>query len=337
MGLVSYIVKRLLLIIPVFFGVTFLTFIISHVVVPDPVLAWAGFKSNPSTIAEIAARYHLNDPLYLQYFYYMRDLFHGDLGISTATGIPVLTRIATYLPATIELALAALIISIAIGIPVGILSALWKGKKLDYPIRVFYLTGIASPPFLLALLIQLVLSFYLRILPSAGRLSPGLSPPHFITGMYVLDSLLTGNWTDFTNATIHLLLPATALALLTFSIITRITRSSMLETMNKDFVRTGKAKGLPSSMITFRYVLRNSLTSTVTVIGYAVQTLLAGAIVIETIFFWPGIGLYTTQSILSLDFPSIMGITIVFTLIVVSTNLVTDLAYGILDPRVRYD
>lgn len=337
MGLVTYIVKRLILILPTFLGVTLLTFIISHVVVANPVLAWAGEKSSPETIAAIAAQYHLHDPLYMQYYYYMADLFQGDWGTSVTTHLPVLSQIGNFFPATIELAITALIISVVIGIPMGVLSALWNGRKLDYPIKALYSSGIASPPFLLALLFQLIFSYYFNLLPSAGRLSPNLPIPLHITGMYTIDSLLEGNLVVFVDAVRHLILPAITLAFLTFAIITRITRSSMLETMEKDFVRTAKAKGLPSRTVTYKYVLRNALASTVTIIGLAVQFLLSGAIVVETVFFWPGIGLYTTTSTLALDFPSIMGVTIVFTLVVVFTNLVTDLAYGALDPRVSYD
>jgi ABC-type dipeptide/oligopeptide/nickel transport system permease component len=323
--------------VPVFLAVTLMTFVISHVVVPNPVLAWGGERSSKSTIAAIAAQYHLNQPLYIQYYYYMKGLLTGNWGISPVTHLSVLSQILTYLPATIELSVSALIISVIIGIPVGVLSALWNKKKRDYPLRVLYLTGIASPPFLLALIFQFVFAYYFRLLPSSGRLSPLLTPPKHITGMYTIDSLLTGNWVDLANSIEHLILPATALALLTFAIITRITRSSMIDTMEKDYIRTAKSKGLPRRTVMFRHALRNALTSTVTVIGFAIQILLSGTIVIESIFFWPGIGLYTTTSILSLDFPSIMGITVVFTLIVVFTNLVTDVAYGFLDPRVRLD
>jgi peptide/nickel transport system permease protein len=336
-GIITYILKRVILIIPTFLGVTLLTFAISHVVVANPVLAWAGEKSSPQTIAEIAAQYHLHDPLYLQYYYYMLGLFQGDWGISATTHLPVLSQISNFFPATVELSITALIISVLIGIPMGVLSALWNGRKLDIPIKALYSSGIASPPFLLALLFQLIFAYYFNVLPSAGRLSPDLPIPMHITGMYTVDSLLEGNWVVFIDAVRHLILPAITLAFLTFAIITRITRASMLETMDKDFVRTAKAKGLPSRTVTYKYVLRNALTSTVTVIGFAVQLLLSGAIVVETVFFWPGIGLYTTTAILSLDFPSIMAVTVVFTLVVVFTNLLTDLAYGMLDPRVTYE
>jgi len=337
LGILRYLFRRLLLVIPIFFGVTFLTFLVSHVIVPNPVLAWAGVKSSPETLKAISSVYHLNDPIYIQYWYYMTNLLQGNLGISPVSHEQVSQELINFFPATIELSIAALMLSVLIGIPMGVLSALWKGKKLDYPIRALYLAGIASPPFLYALILQLAFSYYFRILPSSGRLSPTLQPPAHITGMYTLDSLLTGNATDFINSVQHLILPATTLALLSFSIITRITRSSVLEMQNKDFVRTAKSKGLPRTVVTYRHVLRNALTSTITVIGFTVQYLLSGAIVVETIFFWPGIGHYTTQSVLSLDFPSIMGVTVLLTLVVVFTNLVTDLAYGVLDPRVRYN
>jgi peptide/nickel transport system permease protein len=336
MGILAYVAKRLLLVIPVFFGVITLTFLISHVIVPDPAVAWAGgVKVSKSTLEAIAAQYHLNDPLYEQYYFYIVSLLSGNWGTSPVTHMPVLKEIGVYFPATLELSIAALIISVAIGIPFGVLSALMNGRKLDYPLRVIYLAGISSPPFLLALVFQLLFSYYFKILPSSGQLSPTLTPPTHITGMYVLDSLLTANWTDFSNSLLHLIMPATALALLTFSIITRITRSSMLETMNKDFIRTAKSKGLSNFTVTIRHTLRNALISTVTVIGFTIQLMLSGAIVIETIFFWPGIGYFTTQSILNLDFPSIMATTVVFTLVVIITNLATDLAYGFLDPRLR--
>ncbi|PSO07926.1 hypothetical protein B9Q04_08265 [Candidatus Marsarchaeota G2 archaeon BE_D] len=335
MGIGGFIARRALLTIPVFFGVTFLTFFISHVAVPNPVLAWAGEKASPQTLQAIAAEYHLKAPLYLQYYYYMSGLFEGNWGVSPVVHLPVLQLIETYFPATIELSIAALILSLVIGLPIGVLSALWSGRRLDYPIRVLYLTGIASPPFLVALGFQLVFAYYFRILPSQGQLSPSLAPPAHITGMYIVDSLLTHNWPDLVSSVRHIILPATALSIITFPIVSRITRSSMLDTLQKDYVRTAKSKGLPSSVVTFRHALRNALTSTITVIGFALELLLSGTIVIESIFFWPGIGEFTATSILSLDFPSIMGVTVVYTLVVIVTNLVVDVAYGLLDPRVR--
>ncbi len=336
MGRAGYILKRIAWAFPVFIGVTVLTFVVSHVITPNPVLAWGGMKSSPAVQAAVAAQYHLKDPLYLQYFYYMSDLLHGNWGTSPVTHLPVAQQLGTFFPATIELSLAALIISVVIGLIVGVLSALLYGRKLDYPLRFIYLSSLGSPPFLVALVLQLLFSFYFRWLPSGGQLSPGMSPPSTITGMYVVDSFLTGNWPVFSDSLQHIILPATTLALLTFPIIARITRSSMLEVMDMDYVRTAKAKGLPRMTVTFKHTLRSSLISTVSVIGVAVQILLSGTIIVESVFFWPGIGLYTTRSILNLDFPSIMGITVVFALVVIITNLLTDLAYGVLDPRITY-
>lgn len=331
-----YIGKRFAWSVPVFFGVTILTFFVSHVVTPNPVLAWGGLHSTPSTLAAVAREYHLNDPLYVQYFYYMSQLFRGNWGFSPVSNLPVSEELSLYFPATLELAITAVLISLVFGILVGALSALSRGRKFDYPLRALYLSGLASPPFLLALIIQLVFAFYFKILPSGGQLSAGLVPPGHITGMYIVDSLLTGNWTDLGDSIRHIILPAMSLALLTFPIIARIVRSSMIEIADKDFVRTAKAKGLPNLSVVIRHTLRNSLTSAVSVTGLAIQILLSGTIIIETIFFWPGIGLYTTRSILSLDFPSIMGITVVFALVVIVTNLITDLTYGLIDPRVTY-
>jgi peptide/nickel transport system permease protein len=332
----SYVVKRIIWAVPVIFGVTVLTFVVSHVITPNPVLAWGGERSSPAVLAAVAERYHLRDPLYIQYVYYMADLLRGDWGFSPVANLPVAQELLSFFPATIELSLGAIVISVIVGILVGVLSALWYRRKLDYPLRFLYLSSLGSPPFLVALVLQLLFAYYFRLLPSGGELSPGLSPPQYITGMVVVDSLLTGNWIDLWNSLWHLILPATALALLTFPIISRITRSSMLEVMDTDFVRTAKAKGVPRMTVTLKHTLRNALISTVSVVGIAIQMLLSGTIVIESIFFWPGIGLYTTRSILSLDFPSIMGITVVFALIVIVTNLATDLAYGVLDPRITY-
>src|SRR5271157_2527653 len=197
MSVTTFIAKRVILIIPTFLGVTLLTFIISHVVGANPVLAWAGEKSSPETIASIAAHYHLHDPIYLQYYYYMVGLFQGDWGTSATTHLPVLAQIGNFFPATVELAITALLISVLIGIPMGVLSALWNGRKLDYPIKALYSSGIASPPFLLALLFQLIFAYYFNLLPSAGRLSPNLPIPPHITGMYTVDSLLEMNWAVF--------------------------------------------------------------------------------------------------------------------------------------------
>ncbi len=335
MGLVTYIVRRLLLIIPILLGTTFITFIISRVTVPNPARAWAGPHASAAAVAALVARYHLKDPIYVQYVYYLRDLITGNWGLSPTSGRPVLYDLQLFFPATAELAIAAVIVTIIVGIPLGIVAAMHQNKKLDHTIRLVYLAGFSSPPFFVALLFLFVFSYYFNVFPTNGQLSTNLVPPTRITGLYIVDSLLTGNWIDLRDALWHIIMPALALALTYFGIVTRIMRSSMLEVFRKDFIRASFAKGLGSRAVVYKHAVRNAMIPTTTVLGLLLGSLLGGTIVIETIFVWPGIGYYATQSIESLDFPSVMGITVLFTLGVVFANLVADLLYGIIDPRIK--
>lgn len=335
MGLLGYVIRRILLAVPVIFGVTLITFILSRAIVPDPARAWAGIRAAPGEVAALTAQYHLNAPLYIQYFYYMRDLFTGNWGVTPSTGRSVIQDIGFFFPATIELSLVALLITTIIGIPLGVLAAIHYNKKLDHSIRIVYLTGFSSPPFFVALVVLIVFGYVFKLLPTQGELSSNLVPPSRITGMYIVDSLLTGNWVDFMDSVAHVIMPATALALTYFGIVTRITRASMLEVMKKDFIRAEFAKGLTKSKVIYKHALRNAMIPTVTILGLILGSLLGGAIVIETIFSWPGIGYYATQAIINLDFPSVMGVTLVFTLGVVLANLIADIVYAILDPRIK--
>ena len=324
-----------MLTIPVILGVTFITFLLSRVIVPDPARAWAGIRAAPGEVAALTAQYHLNDPLYVQYFYYMRNLVTGNWGVTPSTGRSVLQDIGFFFPATIELALVALLITIVVGISLGVIASVYYDRKIDHTIRIVYLAGFSSPPFLVALVVLIVFGYVLKVLPTQGQLSQNLIPPTHISGMYIVDSLLTGNWVDFKDSVSHVILPAIALALTYFGIVTRITRASMLEIMKKDFIRAEIAKGLTKNKVIFKHALRNALIPTVTVLGLILASLLGGAIVIETIFSWPGIGYYATQAIINLDFPSVMGVTLVFTLGVVIANLIADIAYAALDPRIK--
>lgn len=337
MGLLRFCLKRLALLIPVLLGVTILTFLISRVVVPNPARAWAGLKASQATVAAIAARYHLNDPIYVQYFYYMYDLVSGDWGTSPVTGQPVLENISAFFPATLELSIVSIIIAAVLGIPLGVYAAVKQDKPADHVVRLFSLGTYCLPPFLMALVMQLVVFYWLRLLPSGGRISPLVQAPPRITGLLILDSILTGNAQSLESSLIHILLPAIALALLTFGLITRLTRSSMLEVLRQDYVRTARSKGLSERVVVFKHALRNGLISIVTVLALMFAWMLSGAIVIEYIFNWPGIGRYAVQSILALDLPAVMGTTLVFTLVVVLVNLVADITYAALDPRIRLD
>ena len=335
MGVVGYIARRLLLLIPVVIGVTFITFLISFVFTPDVARAWAGLRASQATLQALSLRYHLNDPIYVQYYYYMINLLTGNWGTVPSSGKPVLAEVALFFPATLELALAAILITIIIGIPLGVIAAMYHGRKADHAVRLAYLTGYSSPPFFVALLVVYVFGYVLNIFPTQGELSSSLAFPTRITGMVIVDSLLTANWPDFVDAVWHIILPATALALIYFGIITRVTRASMLEVLQKDFIRTSYAKGLDSRAVIIKHALRNALIPTTTVLGLVLGSMLGGAIVIETIFQWPGIGLYATQSIESYDFPAIIGVTVLFALGVVIANLIADIIYAVLDPRIK--
>ena len=337
LGLARFCLKRVLSIIPVLIGVTLLTFAISRVVVPDPARAWAGLHASQATVEAIANRYHLHDPLYVQYFYYLRDLLSGDWGVSPVSGQSILENLDGFFPATFELAIVSIIIASALGIPLGVYAAVHQDKSVDHAARLFSLGTYCAPPFLMALLLQLFFSYWIALFPSGGRYSPFIPMPTHYTGLLILDSILSGNIEALGSALIHVALPALSLALLTFGLITRLTRSSMLEVLRQDYVRTARAKGLVERVVIFKHALRNGMTSVVTVLALLFAFMLSGAIVIEYIFNWPGIGRYAVQSILALDLPAVMGTTLVFTLVVVTVNLLADIAYAILDPRIRLD
>jgi len=334
MGFLTFVVKRFLMLIPILIGVTFITYVISRVTVPNVARAWAGPRASAGQLAALTARYHLDAPIYLQYFYYVRGLLTGDWGISPTTGRPVLYDLAIFFPATVELAVAAIIITIIIGIPTGIVAALHQNGKLDHSIRFIYLAGFCSPPFFVGLAMLLIFGYYFNVFPTQGELSTSLTPPLKITGMYVVDSLLSHNWVDLRDSLWHIVLPATALALTYFGIVTRIMRSSMLEVFQRDFIRAAFAKGLSRNAVVYKHAVRNAMIPTATVLGLLLGALLSGTIVIEAIFIWPGIGYYAVQSIESLDFPSVMGITILFTISVILANLLADILYAVIDPRI---
>lgn len=335
MGLARYIARRLLLLVPVVIGVTFITFFISRVAVPNPARAWAGLKASPETVEAYAVRYHLKEPLYIQYFYYILDLLRGDWGISPINGQPVLEEIMKYFPATIELSLVSIIMAIIIGIPLGAIAAAKQDKIEDHLIRLFALGTYSVPPFLMALVLQLVVFYHLKLLPSGGRLSPLIDPPQHITGLYIIDSLLTMNWAALVSSIEHIILPALTLALMVFGVLTRLVRSSMLEILRLDYIRTARSKGLDERTVIFKHALRNALMSAVTITALIFAWMLSGAVVVEYIFNWPGIGRYAVQSILSLDLPSTMGVTILYALTVTTLNLIADITYAFLDPRVK--
>lgn len=337
MKLRDYVIRRLLLLIPVLIGVTFITFTLSHLA-GDPLSAWVTDKTPPSRFPIIIAQHHLNDPIPVQYIYYVNDLLHLDLGLSPSDGgRPVADSLADYLPATIELATAAMIITLVFGIVIGIISAVRKDKFIDHVVRIFSLAGVSIPIFWFALILQYVFFLQLHLMPLGSRLpTTGMVAPPRVTGLYTVDSLLSGQYDVFVQAVIHLIMPAFCLAYTTTAVIARLTRSSMLEAMSQDYIRTARAKGLSEVKVIGKHALKNALIPTVTMAGLAFGSLLSGAVLTETIFMWPGIGRYSTHAISSNDFASIMGFTLLVVFVYVMANLVVDILYAYLDPRIKY-
>jgi peptide/nickel transport system permease protein len=337
MPVYQYVARRLLLTIPLLFGVTLIAFVISHAVPADPVTANLGQKamSDPEIVAAFRAEWGLDKPIWEQYGIYLANLVQGDLGRSIKSRRPVTEDLRSFLPATIELATAAILFGTVVGVSLGLVSALRRNTWLDHGARVVSLFGVSTPVFWLALLALFI--FYARLGWTAGpgRIDVGLDPPPQVTGMLTVDSILAGNWRTLQNALSHLLLPALVLASYTTGLIMRVTRSSMLEVLTQDYMRTARAKGLANRTMITRHALRNALIPIITVIGFSYGNLLAGTVLTESIFAWPGIGQYAYRASTSLDFPAIMGVSMVIAVIFIVTNLVVDVLYYILDPRLR--
>ena len=314
-------------------GVCVITFIISHLIPGDPARLLAGDRASDEIVQHIRQQLGLDLPLWQQFIRYVQQLLHGDLGTSIRTGRPVLDDLRAFFPATLELAFCALLIALLVGVPLGVLSAVYRNRWLDHLVRLLALTGISTPAFWLGL--GAIVLFYgkLNLLPGGGRLDDWLDPPTRITGFYLVDALLEGNTEVFINALQHLILPAATLAFVHLGIVARQIRSAMLEQLSEDYIRTALASGLPKFTIVVRYALPNALIPSVTVLGLALGDLLYGAVLTETVFAWPGMGAYVVSSIQALDFPAVMGFAIVVSFAYVLVNLFVDLLYLWIDPR----
>jgi len=338
-NLQGYIVRRVCVLPLMALGITLLTFVLSHAVPSDPIAANLGDQAaaNPAIVAAFRHRWGLDRPLPQQYLVYLEHLARGDMGTSISTHQPVLLDLRQHLPATIELALAAMLLSLLVGIPLGILAAVRRDSLVDQLGRSVSLIGVSMPIFWLGLVALLI--FYARLgwAPSAGQLSPRLPLPPFVTGFVVVDALLAHQQGVALDALAHLALPAIVLSSASIGVITRMMRGSMLDVLGEDYVRTARAKGLPARRVTLRHVARNALLPVITVIGLSFGALLSGAVVTETVFAWPGLGSYAFTSATSLDFPAIMGVGIVVATVYVLVNLGSDIAYAAVDPRVRMD
>ena len=335
--LVRYLLIRFGISILLVFGVTLVTFTLQSFVGGDPVQASLGEQAsnNPQIVKEFRAKMGLDKPLPVRYVTYVGNLLHGDLGTSWQTNTPVAPQLQKAFPATAELATAAILVSIVLGIGLGLLSALKRGRVADHLIRAVTLVGISAPTFWLALLAYYFIFFRLHLLPGSGRLDPGAIAPPNVTGFYTIDSALAGQWATFSDALGHLILPASVLALSTIGLLTRFARSSVLEVLNLDYVRAARAKGLAPSAVSFRYVLRGALIPIITLVGIAFGSLLSGAVLTETIFGWNGIGQFAYNASTHLDMPSVMGVGLLVGVVFIAINFIVDILYGVLDPRVR--
>lgn len=333
----KFIGKRLVYLIVMLLGVATLVFILTKLIPGDPTVANLSQRAlnDPDVVAAYKAKYGLDQPILVQYFLYIKNLLHFDLGTSIRTNKPVLSELARCYPATIELALFAIIIAALLGILFGIISAIRRNSILDQMVRAISVTGVSIPSFWFALLVLYFFYYKLKLFPGPGRLSNSFTAPATVTGMYIIDSLLEGNLPKALDAASHLLLPGTVLAAFTMGLITRTTRSNLLDVMSTDYIRTARAKGLSRPGLIIRHALGNALIPVLTVIGLGLGNLLGGMVLVETIFNWPGVGQFAYESVLSTDFPAIIGVALLIALNYMVINTVVDILYGIIDPRVR--
>jgi peptide/nickel transport system permease protein len=322
-------------IIPVLLGVSIVVFFMVRAIPGDPAQILLGQQASQEQVQQVRENMGLDKPIFVQYGLFLKDAIRGDLGDSIVTGRPVTTELMVRLPATFELAAFAMLIAILVGVPVGVISAVRQYSLLDKTTSVLALTGISMPIFWLAMILVVIFGVNLELLPFPGRLDPttGITA---ITGLVLVDSLLTLNFAGFWDGLLHLIMPALALGTIPMAVIMRMTRSSMLEVMHEDYVRTARAKGVVPWRVVSKHALRNAMLPTITVIGLQVGLLMGGAIITETIFSWPGIGLYAYNSIITRDYASIQGVVLYGALLFVLVNLIVDVLYAILDPRVRY-
>lgn len=330
----SYIVKRLLWAIPTLFGVSLIVFFMVHLAPGDPALALLGDHANKESVEKLREEMGLNKPLYVQYGIFASKAMSGDFGNSFKSKQPVLDEFMERFPATMELALCAMILAVFLGIGAGIISAIKRYSIFDYGSMFIALAGVSMPVFWLGLVLIYFFSVSLDILPVSGRLGYEFSIEH-VTGFYLIDSLLANNMDAFWDALKHLLLPSIALGTIPMAIIARMTRSSMIEVMKEDYIRTARAKGCSRFGVVMVHALRNAMMPVITVIGLMLGTLFAGAILTETTFSWPGIGKWIVNAVYQRDFPIIQSSTLIIASMFIAVNLVVDLLYALINPKIR--
>ena len=330
-----YIIRRIIAAIPVLFGLSILLFAFIHLLPGDPAAALLGQHATPELTAKIRTQLGLDKPLYEQYLLYLSQVLHGDFGRSVINNRPVLSEFAIRFPGTVELTLGALLFAVGLGIPLGRFGARHVQRLGDGMITVVSLLGVSIPIFVLGLTLQYIFAVQLKVLPTSGILDPRIDIPS-VTHFVLIDTLLAGNWAAFVDALRHLILPAIALGSIPLAIITRITRAAVLDVSNEDYVRTARAKGLTERRVDDRHIMRNAWLPVVTVIGLQVGGLLAGAVITETVFSWNGVGRLTLEAIQDHDYFVVQSTILIFALIFLVVNLIVDIGYAFLNPRIRY-
>ncbi|MSP38025.1 MAG: ABC transporter permease [Deltaproteobacteria bacterium] len=333
--MISYLLRRLAGTIPVLLLISLLVFLLIHAAPGDPTLMLLGEETNAAEVARAKERWGLDQPLYVQYWKFLRSAAGGDFGKSFKYAEPVLNVIKTRLPATIELAFFAIVIATLLAIPLGVWAGARPNSWIDNLGTTFGLFGISMPSFWLAIMLILLLAGVLNILPTSGRSTYGIAGPEQ-SGFYIFDSVMQKNWPAVWDALTHLLLPALALGVNMLGILMRVTRSSILEVMNEDFIRTARAKGLRENHVVWRHVSSNALIPVITVVGLELGTLLSGSIIVETVFAWPGGGSLLITALNARDYPLVTGLVMTYTLAFVMINLIIDGLYAVVDPRIRY-
>ncbi|MFF5990029.1 ABC transporter permease [Prauserella flavalba] len=335
--IVRYLARRLAIAVGLLFGSTLIGFLLVQAVPGDPVAANLSDEAlgDPAAVAAFEQRWGLDEPLPVQYLTYLRNLVQGDLGTSQHTGRPVVEDLLDHIPATLEIALPAILLSVLLGIGIGMFAALRHGRAADQAVRIGSLLGLSTPPFWLSLLALYLFFFVLGLSPGGGRLSPEFSPPPSVTGLYPVDALLAGDPMLAWDAVQHAALPVLVLTLVTTATLVRFVRSALLEVLRKDYITAAHAKGLPPRTVLFRHLLRAGLVQIMTMAGLTFASMLAGTVLIESVFAWPGLGNYAYTSASALDRPAILGVTLFVAATYILINLVVDLLYGLADPRIR--
>ena len=334
MKLGTYILKRIVLMLVVMLGVATIVFFITRVIPADPVGAILGGNAPIELVDQMRHQLGLDKPILVQFIDYLKGIVHADFGISLKSNRPVLIDIINYFPATIELAVVSMIFAVVVGVVLGVFSAIYRNKSIDHFSRIFSILGVSMPVFWLGLLLLFLFYYQLDWFPGGGRHNLFIFPTH-VTGLLLLDSIVTRDWATFWNGLHHIILPAFVLGYASAASIARIMRASMLDILRQDFIRTAKSKGLSKRLIIYRHALKNALIPVVTVIGLSFGSLLSGAVLTETIFSWPGLGRYIVNALLVLDYPAVTGGTLFIAFIYSLANLIVDISYAALDPRMR--